>query len=62
MSEGTLFGYRAEATLPTLDELHGLMDTFDQQDGIDTSDILKEAKKKKDAYDFSTADTLVGLD
>jgi len=62
MNQGTLFGYRAEATLPTLDELHRLMDTFDQQDGVDTSDILIEAKKKKGTYDFSAADALAGVE
>jgi len=59
MDKGTLFGYRAENTLPTLDELHGIMDAFDRQQGVSTSDLRPKSGASKS--NISEADAIVGI-
>jgi len=59
MDKGTLFGYRAEDTLPTLDELHGVMDMFDRQQGVSTSDL--RPKSTTPTSNISEADAIVGI-
>ena len=59
MKEGTLYGYRAGATLPTLDQLHGVMDVFDRQQGRDTSDLRPKASGSSA---IQAADKIVGIE
>ncbi len=59
MKEGTLYGYRAGATLPTLDQLHGVMDVFDRQQGLDTSDLRP---KTSGSSAIQEADKIVGIE
>lgn len=63
MKEGTLFGYQAGRTLPTLDELHSLMDGLDRAQGVDTSDILTAARAGAGSVksNISEADAIVGI-
>ena len=58
-TNGTLFGYEGGGTLPTKEDLHGLMDYFDAQQGVDTSDLRKGAPSKSST--ISQADALVGI-
>ena len=59
-TKGTLFGYEGGGTLPTKEDLHGLMDYFDAQQGVDTSDLRKGAPSKSST--ISQADALVGIE
>ena len=60
MQNGTLFGYEAGETLPTLTQLHGFMDVLDRQQGVNTRDILDDALEKVPNV-IEEADSILGL-